>query len=289
MLTVARTICEAIRLARSERGIFGYRPTSRLMVDDDQSGLTQYFQTITASGSANVKGSYSALIASLSADLEGFFIKPLYGSGFALLMDVAVGAGGSEVVIVPNLYFGPSAGLGGGGFFVSDPIYIPIRIPKGTRVAARCQASSGGLTIKIKMTGIASTLGKGDRGHTTVVDYGTLTGTSEGTLITSPGSANTFSAYAELTASTSLDMKHMLVSVQVETGTSADHAISVAVGAGGSELDVVSNLYFTTASGRGYQGWYSFPVGIPKGTRLSYRARSTGTSQPFRVAVYGIA
>lgn len=99
-------------------------------------------------GSANTKGAYSALAASTSADYAGFFIttdtQNTNGASTVVvqwLIDIAVGPGGSEVIILPNLL---QAGFAGTltTIYLPSQFYFPIAIPAGSRIAARAQCTS---------------------------------------------------------------------------------------------------------------------------------------------------
>ena len=104
--------------------------------------------SVTASATANVKGSFTTLAppsgGSLTVrDYAGLVVGVCYGSTIAFLTDIAIGASGSEIIIAPNL----STNLG-------SYMHLPIPIPKGTRLSARVQASSGGVAAKISILGL---------------------------------------------------------------------------------------------------------------------------------------
>lgn len=107
--------------------------------------------TITSSASANNKGTYTQIVAATARDYDAFAIWGyLSGStGTAILLDVAIGAAGTERVILPNVYLegnGPKSTPGGMDF-------IPLRIPAGTRIAARSQSSTASLTLPLLVYG----------------------------------------------------------------------------------------------------------------------------------------
>jgi hypothetical protein len=102
---------------------------------------------ITAAGSTNTKGSYTQLVASTAKDYAGLFIIPDVGAtstATGLLLDIAIGAGGSEQIIIPNWYQHPFLDKMASGF-------VPVRIPAGTRVAVRCQSATASQTIGISL------------------------------------------------------------------------------------------------------------------------------------------
>jgi len=93
--------------------------------------------------SGNTKGSYSQVTASTTYDIAALQI--IFGNKGALqtsdiLVDIAVGAAGSEQVIIPNISFSASnASTNTTG--VAPPLYF-VRVPAGTRLAARAQNSN---------------------------------------------------------------------------------------------------------------------------------------------------
>jgi len=120
-----------------------------------QAGTTRGV-TLTPNASANTMGSYAQLVASSSVDYMGIMAAFDYqGGAFATqnwLVDIAIGAGGSEVVVVPQLFTG-----GGGANAFGCPVmpFIPLSIPAGTRIAARCQSSAAsGAAIGATLFGV---------------------------------------------------------------------------------------------------------------------------------------
>ncbi len=95
--------------------------------------------TITASGTANTKGSWTQLIASTSKRAVAITVSLAWGMGVDMLVDVGTGAAGSEVVLLPNLLH-PAAGPR-----LTHFVFM-IQIPSGTRVAARCQSPTASAT-----------------------------------------------------------------------------------------------------------------------------------------------
>ena len=101
--------------------------------------------SVPFSATANTKGAYTQLTAATAFDAMAVLIKVVYGNNTgpdtAVAVDIAVGASGSEVVVVPNLNLndGPS-----GTTYSTMVMYslIPLTIPAGTRVSAR-SASNG--------------------------------------------------------------------------------------------------------------------------------------------------
>jgi hypothetical protein len=103
---------------------------------------------ITGHASQHTKGSYSQLIASTTYDSHGFWLSVtdtvLSGSDTSLLLDIGIGASGSEVVLAPNLMAGFRPATGAGYL-----AFLPLFIPRATRVAARLQGIIGGDTANV--------------------------------------------------------------------------------------------------------------------------------------------
>jgi hypothetical protein len=120
----------------------------------EQTG-TSTGTTITA-GSANVKGSYTQLGTSIGFPWAGFFVmlgNP-NGTNRDFLVDIGVDpAGGSTFqVVVPDMLYG----IGN----VDSVAYhhIPIPVPSGATIGARCQGSTGTATMAVSVAGYGGTL-----------------------------------------------------------------------------------------------------------------------------------
>jgi len=112
-----------------------------LTLIEQQNSLT----AITAHATPHTKGSWVELIASTIAHTDWLTIT--YAGQMAAagvdtrgLLDVGIGAAASEVAIISSI----PVGFMGNGSQIS---FLPIRIPKGSRVAMRAQAAVGGDTI----------------------------------------------------------------------------------------------------------------------------------------------
>ena len=86
----------------------------------------------------------------------------------------------------------------------------------------------------------------------------------------SPTSDNTKSGYVEVCAALDFDVGALILH-QV-TGYSGDYLVDIAVGASGSEFDIISNVLITEGGCRiGCPA--VFYINIPKGTRIALRAQ----------------
>lgn len=110
--------------------------------------------TQVTSGAANAKGSYAQLIASTSGDYMGFSLglcanNANVGTNTPVLIDVAIGASGSEIPILSNYFGSASSGAGDN----ANP-FFPIPIPAGSRISARMQDAAGGVTRQLIVYGV---------------------------------------------------------------------------------------------------------------------------------------
>lgn len=97
---------------------------------------------------ANTKGAWAQLTASTTADIHGLLIgidsagvTGSVGTRNTMLLDIGIGASGSEQVLIPNLILIHQQNAGAINSTWPDYFQmIPVQIPSGTRIAARCQS-----------------------------------------------------------------------------------------------------------------------------------------------------
>lgn len=241
---------------------FGYFPAVTRFGQDD--GTSDNRTQVTASGSANTKGSWTQLAASCPFNATGLILNTIVPLGSALI-DIGIGGAGSEQIIIPNI--ATFTGSTGTNFFVSE--VMPVMIPSGTRVAARIAGSSGSVSAYIKAQFVAF------NGHLplqTATDYGTDAANSRGTAVTT-GSTGAKGSWAQMTASCE-EITWLLWSfLGQNTLANSNWAFDLGVGGAGSEQVIIPDVYNTT------NPVYTFclpqlllPVRIAKGSRIAVRA-----------------
>lgn len=200
----------------------------------------------TAAG-ANTKGSYVEVIASSPFDsvlIQILILLTTATNGLQMLTDIATGAGGAEAVCIPDIMRSNHATTASdtGGLYI-----LPLEIASGTRIAARCQASTGSSTEVLAITLVAA---GGAPGIATFVNYGANTVDSGGTQIDPGGSANTKGSYTQITASTSAVIQSLLSMTALAGNNSAaataTWAYDIATGAGGAEVVLIPDLRMQT-------------------------------------------
>lgn len=205
------------------------------------------------------------------------------------LVDIAVGPGGQEHILVSNI------GVNSGTGFAAAHIPLPMTVPAGTRISARYQRSNASLTMRVGVRGFSQGAGIG-RSH--CVTYGATTATSRGTSIDPGGSANTKGSWVQLSAATTHPIRWMLLHLGNQANsarTDATYVVDIGVGAAASESVIVANLMFMIDDAYdepvpAYIG--PFPVSIPTGSRLAARAACTitdATDRLFDIIAYGIS
>jgi hypothetical protein len=249
--------------------------------------------TITSSATANVKGTYTQLIATTGFEVDGVLVMADdQATGVDYLVDIAVGAAASEVVLLPNLLFTGATGSisYGANYFFNVPVKA------GERISARCQASTLSSIIRISCLAFgvdfmaSSPLG-------IVTAYGVATGTSGGTSVDPGATINTKGAYAQLVASTTAPIRKCMIAIGNQHNSartvSSSWLLDIAIGGAGSEQVILSNLALNSSTSPDIvapQVYGPIPIGIPSATRLAARSQcsdATAGSRTFDVAIYG--
>jgi hypothetical protein len=240
--------------------------------------------SVAAHASANTKGAYTELCAALPWDA----LISLYAMHGALnnrdfLIDLAIGAAGSEQIIVPNIYYTQMA-------YYYFPILFPLKVfvPSGTRISARCQATTGGQPVFCHIHAERFTACGGDIPPQYAVNYGAVTADSGGTGIDPGATPGTYGAWVELTAS-SVALRGFLFQVGTQRNAARStytYAIDIGVGAAGSEQAICEELPRWTYNGHNFlnpQIEGPFMIPIPAGTRIAVRGICTGTDATDRL------
>lgn len=251
--------------------------------------------TLVTAGGANTKGSWVQLVASTANDANAVMVNTRKGSAAAdFLVDIGIGGSGSEAVIIPNL----RADVGTGNLFRSSPSIWPVGIPRGTRVAARCQSTTAAATLRAQAMLLAGSF-ISPSPLARVTDYGTNTADS-GAVSVDPGAvSNTKGAYSQITASTTFPTKAVMIGIgnQADTSRAAyNWLLDIAIGAAASEVVIIPDVHVESST----QGdemcpvWIGpIPLSLPAGTRIAARAAvdtnaADAADRLFDVTVYGI-
>lgn len=244
--------------------------------------------TISGGGN-NVESAWVEVESTTPRDYAGIILMVSGGASYTrrnLLVDIGIGGAGSEVVVVPNLYF--KTGDAATSPMVSQ-VFVPISIPAGSRLAVR-QQNTGNGTVNVAVIGVSKGFQQAN-GFQVAEAIGTSDADSGGTS-TDPGAvANTKGAWVQLTASAP-ECSCLLVGLGKTTPgslTSCRHLVDIAIGAGGSEQIIVADI-FTLTHGDIQNYPILIPVKIPAGQRVAARSAcssASATNRELDVALVG--
>lgn len=242
----------------------------------------------------NTKGVWAELIASTARVATGMQIDIHVGGNGEFLIDIGIGAAGSEQVIIPNLHASrPTGGSRNGRNYVF-PCGL---IPAGTRISARCQASDTPNSSQVLVHLLSGGFPLSGLIGAVIDDIGTNTADSGGTQVDPGATANTKGAYSQLVATSTRRYRGLMVFTGSQGNLAMADArwlVDIAIGAASSEKIIIPDILFVSGSltdiiTPGAAG--PFLVDIPSGTRLAARAQSDtndATDRLLDVMLYGV-
>jgi hypothetical protein len=239
---------------------------------------------VTPSGSSNTKGSWAELSAATGQDADGFmlFIHPGDVGIADFLVDIGIGAAASEVVILPDFLF-----TSGGADSGAARVFIPIPIPAGSRVAARCQSTdTAAASVRVGVALINGGLAKTLR-RSVATTYGADTSDSGGTAVDPGASTNTKGSWAQLAAALTFGFDQCVVCFGQRNNAanaSQNQLFDLGLGAAASEVVLIGDLYYRVQASEDINPKATWlPVGAKAGQRLSARAQSSSNDATDRV------
>ena len=253
-----------------------YIPAFSVSTLEDNVGTTsaEYGTSVAAHATtAHTKNAtYTTLVATTSYTSYGIFVG-LHATSTAstresFLVDIAIGAASSEVVIIPNLLAGNQAGSsttsGMGSYY-----YFPIVIPKGVRISATCQSDTAADTVFVSVH-LVQHAEPGVWYGSRVTAYGADTATSTGVSM-SPGN-NTYATDVDLSASTANPIHYLQIGTDLLTNTAgATQRGLMRITAGTSvlaqdlpynEITTLETTHYTTANFILSQMRFNIPAGV---------------------------
>jgi hypothetical protein len=249
------------------------------------SGFSTGSVNVTASASAHTKGNWSQLIASTSAETTfiSFAINTVNVSATntATLLDIGVGASGSETVIVPDI------AVGGASTAIFN---IPVKVPSGTRIAARCQSARSSQTVPIGARAFECfNAGSAALVPTAVDVLGINTATSSGTALS--GASGT---WVEIIASTAKDYIAFGIAPSTndtDTAAAADTRFDIGVGSAGNEVEF-GQLFFALGATENFSMRTTSPLlfgrEVPSGSRLAIRHNIAANPSKYQASIIAI-
>lgn len=241
--------------------------------------------TITANASIHTKGNYTQIIASTTYDWFGFWLETINtgssGAATDVLLDIAIGASSSEQIIFPDWM----AGWGPGAVAGAKTVFVPIFIPRGTRIAARCQALITADTVNVLVAGCAGSSGLPVPLFSNCDVYGIDASTSSGTSHTA-GNSGAESTDANIGGTTSRIYGAVLLGVASQSSTTTAISYHWELTIGGTTR---AEWYTGNTTGELVFGPFPpcpIPVSVPNSTQLQIRGEASGTAQAQDVAFY---
>lgn len=249
---------------------------------------------VASSASINTKGTWVELTAATARHGIGILVNLRRGHTAVadFLVDIGIGAAAAEIVIVPNL----KADSGTNTLTRSAPLWIPIGIPAGTRISARCQSTISAAASRVQVTVVYGSMLTAPP-LTRVTDYGTNTADSGAVSVDPGGSINTKGSWTQITASTTSPMRNLIVgigNVANSTRTAYDWLLDIGIGGSGSEIVILGDQHLEAHTSDDLMGPTfigPIPCSIPAGTRLAARSQCSGADATDRlcdVTIYGI-
>lgn len=241
---------------------------------------------ITASGSINTKGSWTQIVASTNYDVEFIYhvSSNMTANGVTTggLLDIGTGAAASETVIVENIFVG-GCGLVG---VSPQPLVIPIRIPAGTRVAARLQSNTASRNNESFWAFMGGSNVPTYPLYTGVETIAANTATSGGTAHTA-GNTGTESSWTNIGSAITQNWRAVQLHVGTPSGTVSNSlAYHFEIGYSSTKL----HEYLVGTGGNENSTIFPYiplPCNIPAGTQMQIRGECSGTAQALEFTLMG--
>lgn len=234
---------------------------------------------ITSGGSANTVGAFVELLSAANNTKASNFISIIIGDNAGasqepILLNIAIGGAGSEVIIIPNLFARSITG----GNKTHYQYYFPLEIPADVRISADSQSSSASTQTRVSIYRCFGALSQ--QSALSVIDsIGATTASSRGTEVPRGSSINTFGVWTTITASLAQSIKGFSVCAQRANTSWSDATViyEVGIGSAGNEEIIFSGQIVRMATSEEGFGVVSpfIPVGIVNGTRISIREQTT--------------
>lgn len=269
-------------------------PDHQLITNVGSLTATSRGTVLTANAAAHTKAaSWTQLVAATTYPACGIeIIFDDCAAAIDYFVDIAFGAGGSEIVVIPNLLVSG----GTGSVVYGMKYYFPIQIPAGTRISAKSQASTGSQLVRISCQLVTGGF-RTTEGLQIVTAYGIETGDTSGISIDPGGVANTQGAWVQIVASTTYPIRALIIAIGSQkngTRSSQSWLVRVGMGPGGAEIPVITDYALNCSTSPDIvmpQSSEPIPVQIPAGVRLAIMAQSDGidaTDRTFDGILYAL-
>lgn len=268
---------------------------ARAVFRDTTAASTTPGTSITA-GAAHTKGTAVQLGADLTEPLVGFWlvvetVGTVSATDNRALLDIQVDlAGGTSWSdLIANMNIGHAKVALQAALF-----YIPIRVPSGAALAARCQAATASKQHFVQIHGVGEGDSPWQQWSAVVCDtLGADTAASEGTAITTgnQGASGAEGTWVAVGGAVTRDYRAIMLDIGVDTADTTVNArgyaldIGMDVDGGSAFVPIVENLFYELGSNEtqesqpvGVGGFIPAEVQIPEGATLAVRVSSSGTA-----------
>jgi hypothetical protein len=235
------------------------------------AGSSAVGTTVTANASGNVKGSWTSLGTPTFA-YDHIAVSIAQTAASAKLFDIGINDGsGNWFVIAENIHFP--------GTKYADTIFaydFPLHVEAGQQVGMRVQASTGSHVLNATLTGFSRGV-YGAPGYSRLLKLDGGTANSRGTALDAGATANTKSAWTQLTASTSVSVDALYAIIgfngDVTRTANATALMDIGVGSAGNEFSIIENYFmrWTTTTDGPMLVCGTLPVEIEGGVRVAAR------------------
>jgi len=249
--------------------------------------------TVTANASAHTKGSYTTL-GTAGFNYDGFWLSTSNtqgGTAYRYRVDLAVNNGGSDQIIAADMFYDGSINGAYYNSVGSHSPFIPIAVPKGATLKARCSASTGSGTCAVAIIGVQGShrLIRPFRG---LLNDTPFTNTDPTNSITCSGTS--VGSWGQVIASTTQRYAALFVAGSTAGSTSpgmVGFRLDIGWGAAASErvlFSIVLAGYHETAAAVYGGALGPYPCDLPAGTRLACRMQSSFAGDTLYPIIYGL-
>jgi hypothetical protein len=237
--------------------------------------------TVTAGGSANTKGSWVDIGGTTGFSWKRLLAAMIANSGAVdFVVDIGINVGGNRFVIAEDLRFASSRRIASEGIQYCD---LPLFVPAGAQLSARCAGSSASATLQLAITGFSAGLAGMAPFSRCRALY--TPSSSRGVAIDPGAAANTKSAWVQLVASSGFHSAAVMAAIgyngDVARTAASRTALDIGIGASSSEHVLLPDLLLgwgPTLDGPFVANIPLLPLYIPSGTRVVARAQCTDTA-----------
>jgi hypothetical protein len=254
----------------------------------------EFGATVTAGGTAGVKGSWVQLSAAAPAGVCAIVVaianvNIVATTNVRFLVDIAIGAN-QERTLIANLTAGNASawntGSPGPAMF-----WFPLTVPAGAPLYARASSSTASKTAQVAVWFIRGSAWAGS----IVTTYGVNETNINGTSV--PQGANVYGTTTQITAATTRPIRALQLGTDLLTDTTGNNKRGlVRIGAGSGPAWIVSDLPFfeSTTTENPYAMSANLILAgmrfsLPAGLALSLATMVSGSAENRGWAIYGVS